>query len=158
MTLSVYRREYDGSFTEIATGIENGNNIFVTDPHPALDYARYRIVAITDATGAVNYYDVPGYPVDESSIVIQWSEEWTNFDVTNSDETVERSWTGSLLKLPYNVDISDEQGVDVSLVKYVGRKHPVSYYGSQLGVSSTWNTQIDKNDAETLYALRRLAI
>ena len=158
VTLSVYRREYDGGFTEIATGIQNGNNIFVTDPHPALDYARYRIVAIADDTGAVNYYDVPGYPVDEPSIVIQWSEEWSNFDVTNSDDTVTPSWTGSLLKLPYNVDISDEHGVDVSLVKYVGRKHPVSYYGSQLGVSSTWSTQIDKNDVETLYALRRLAM
>ena len=33
VTLSVYRREYDGKFTEIATGINNTSNTFVTDPH-----------------------------------------------------------------------------------------------------------------------------
>ena len=36
VTLSVYRREYDGSYTEIASGIPN-NYTAVTDPHPALD-------------------------------------------------------------------------------------------------------------------------
>lgn len=158
ITLSVYRREFDGSFTELATGISNNTNTFITDPHPSLDYARYRIVAITNDTGAVSYYDVPGYPVEEKSIVIQWDEAWTNFDTSNEDALVEPEWSGSLLKLPYNVDISDKYSSDVSLVEYIGRKHPVSYYGTQLNHTSSWNTEIDKKDVDTLYALRRLAV
>lgn len=158
VTLSVYRREFDGSFVEIATEINNTSNTFITDPHPALDFARYRIVAVTTETGAVSYYDVPGYPVGEKSIVIQWDENWTYFDTTEEDELEQPPWSGSMLKLPYNVDVSDDHSPDVSHVSYIGRKHPVSYYGTQLGETSTWNVDIRKDDKETLYALRRLAV
>lgn len=158
VTLSVYRREFDGSFTELATGISNTSNTYITDPHPALDYARYRIVATTDSTGAVSYYDPPGYPVNEHSVVIQWDEDWTKFDVTSEDALAEPAWSGSVLKLPYNIDVTDKNDLDVQLVEYAGRKHPVSYYGTQLGTSSTWNMDIVKSDKETIYALRRLAI
>lgn len=161
VTLSVYRREFDGGFVEIATNLENVNNTYVTDPHPALDYARYRIVAITTSTGAVSYYDVPGYPIEEKAVIIQWAEEWSNFDTSTIDEGDELEqpvWSGSLLRLPYNIDVSDKNTIDVSLVKYIGRKRPVSYYGTQLGESSSWKVDISKDDEETLYALRRLAI
>lgn len=158
VTLAVYRREFDGTFTELATGISNDSNVTVIDPHPALDYARYRIVATSQTTGAVTYYDMPGYPVGCDAVVIQWAEKWTDFDTTNEDALSERPYTGSLLKLPYNVDISDSHSNDVSLIEYIGRKRPVSYYGTQLGESSTWSMVIDKKDKETLYALRRLAI
>lgn len=161
ITLAVYRREFDGSFIEIASGLNNTSNTYVTDPHPTLDYARYRIVAVTNATGAVSYYDVPGYPVGEVAAIIQWNEEWSNFDsstVNEADETEQPPWSGSLLRLPYNIDVSDKNSLDVSLVKYVGRKRPVSYYGTQLGESSSWKVEIAKDDKETLYGLRRLAI
>lgn len=161
LTLSVYRREFDGSFTELATGIENTYNEFITDPHPALDYARYRIVAISKVTGAVSYYDMPGYPVGEKAVIIQWDEAWTSFESSTEDESdpVEQpEWAGSLLKLPYNINVSDKNAPDVSLVKYIGRKRPVSYYGTQLGETSSWSMDIAKDDRETLYALRRLAI
>lgn len=158
VTLSVYRREFDGGFTELATGIANTSNTYITDPHPALDYARYRIVAMTDSTGAVSFYDAPGYPVGETAVVMQWNEEWTTFDTFNEDLFEQPPWSGSMLKLPYNIDVSDDYEVDVSLVEYIGRKHPVAYYGTQLGESSTWNVEIDKNDKETLYALRRLSV
>ena len=158
VTLSVYRREFDGTFTEIATGIENGSYTFVTDPHPALDYARYRIVAVQEATGAVSYYDLPGYPIGEKAAIIQWDEEWTSFDSTEEDEQEEPAWAGSMLKLPYNIDVSDNRNVDVALVEYIGRAHPISYYGTQLGESSSWSMEIPKADKETLYALRRLSI
>ena len=156
--LSVYRREFDGSFTEIIKNVENSDSLFVTDPHPALDYARYRVVATDSTTGAVSYCDIAGYPVGETAIVLQWDEEWTYFDSTNSDESAEPEWSGSLLKLPYNVDVSDSHNSDVSLVEYIGRKRPVSYYGTQLGETATWNVAIPKDDKDTLYALRRLAI
>lgn len=155
--LSVYRREFDGSFTEIATDIENGNNTYVTDPHPALDYARYRIIAKSKTTGAVNYSDIPAYPVGEKAVIIQWNDKWQNFDTDNEDELEQQPWSGSLLRLPYNIDVNDKYSPDVSLITYAGRKRPVSYYGTQLGESSSWNVEIPKDDKETLYAIRRLA-
>lgn len=156
VTLSVYRREFDGSFTALAKNIKD-NETFLIDPHPALDYARYRIVAEDDATGTISYYDMPGHPVGETSIVIQWDEDWHSFDVVSEDPMEEHPWSGSLLKLPYNIDISDNHRNDVTLVNYIGREHPVSYYGTQLGVTSTWTAVIEKSDVERLYALRRLS-
>lgn len=157
VTLAVYRREFDGTFTEIASGIDNLSNTFVTDPHPALDYARYRIVATDDKTGAVSYYDLPGIPVDEVGAVIQWDDDWKNFNTVEEEALEQPVWAGSMLKLRYNVDISENHDPEVSLVEYAGRKHPVSYYGTQLGESSSWNMEIPKSDVDTLYALRRLA-
>ena len=167
--LSVYRREFDGSFTELATGINNTERTYITDPHPSLDYARYRIVATDSSSGAISYYDVPGYPINETSVIIQWDEKWQNFDLTDdkfyeidgityADELDQPSWSGSLVELPYNIDVSDDHQVDVSLVEYIGRKHPVSYYGTQLGSTSTWSMVIPKEDKQTLYALRRLSV
>ena len=158
VTLSVYRREYDGNFIEIGSGIVNTDNTYVTDPHPSLDFARYRIVAIDDSTGAVSYTDIPGYYVGVKSVIIQWDETWGDFETTSEEPLEEISWAGSMLKLPYNIDISDSNNVDVSLVEYIGRSHPVSYYGTQLGISSTWKVDIIKSDKDTLYGLRRLAI
>lgn len=161
ITLSVYRREFDGGFVEIAKDLTNTKNTYVTDPHPALDYGRYRIVAINSSTGAVSYNDIPGWPIEEKAVIIQWAEEWSNFDsstIDEGDEIEKPAWSGSLLRLPYNIDVSDKNSLDVSLVKYIGRKRPVSYYGTQLGESSSWKVDIAKDDEETLYALRRLAI
>lgn len=159
VTLAVYRREFDGSFTEIMSGLENTKNTFVTDPHPALDFARYRIVATHVATGAVSYYDMPGYPVGGEAVIIQWDEAWTNFDVSDDGGMLATpNWAGSMLKLPYNVDISDKNTPDVAMINYIGRKYPVSYYGTQIGSTSTWKVDIAANDKETLYALRRLSV
>ena len=158
ITLSVYRREYDGRFVEIGSGINNTDNTYVTDPHPALDFARYRIVAIDDSTGAISYTDIPGYPIGIKSVIIQWDEAWLDFQTTSESRISEPIWAGSMLKLPYNIDVSDSNSIDVSLVEYIGRSHPVSYYGTQLGVKSTWNVEIVKSDKDTLYGLRRLAI
>lgn len=158
VTLSVYRREFDGRFTELMSGLDNTIGTFITDPHPALDFARYRIVATSVSTGAVSHYDVPAYPVGETSIVLQWDEKWSSFDVVEESEAVEPTWSGSMIKLPYNVDITDNNTSDVSMVSYIGRSHPVTYYGTQLGVTSTWNATIPKEDIDTIYALRRLAI
>jgi hypothetical protein len=63
-----------------------------------------------------------------------------------------------MLKLPYNIDVSDSNDSDVSLVEYIGREHPVTYYGTQRGTKSVWNVEVPKDDKDTLYALRRLAI
>lgn len=156
--LSVYRREFDGTFTELAKNIDAAQNTVITDPHPALDYARYRIVAMTKDTGSVSFYDPPGYPVQGKAIIIQWDEEWSNFDSVSEDELAEPAWVGSMLMLPGNIDVSDNNNRDVSLVKYIGRKYPVAYYGTHVDSSATWNLEIPKDDRQTLYNLRRLAI
>lgn len=158
ITLAVYRREFDGTFVEIASGIINGSYTFVTDPHPSLDYARYRIVATDTSTGSVSYCDLPGYPVGEKAVIIQWAEEWTRFETSEEDKLEKPAWSGSLLKLPYNIDVTEERRPDVALIEYIGRAHPISYYGTQRGESAVWTMEIPKTDKETLYALRRLSI
>lgn len=156
VTLAVYRKTYDGDFVKIADQIECNRNIHVTDPHPALDYARYRIIATEESTGAVSFYDPPGYPINGDYIILQWNEEWSSFDTNNSDTMVDPPWAGSLLKLLYNVDVSESTDPDVELVEYIGRKNPVSYYGTQIGTSATWNVDVLKSDKETIYQLRRI--
>lgn len=158
VSMAVYRRNYDGSFIEIGKGIVNTDNTYLTDPHPSLDIARYRIVATDDFTGAISYTDMPGYYTGVKSVILQWDETWSNFQSTSEEPLEEVAWAGSMLKLPYNIDISDSNTIDVSLVEYIGRHHPVSYYGTQLGTTSTWNVVIAKSDKNTLYGLRRLAI
>lgn len=155
--LDVYRREFDGSFTELATDLDGEFTTTITDPHPALDFARYRVVSRHKDTGAVAYFDLPGYYIGCPEIIIQWDEAWTPFDATEDAELEQPAWTGSILRLPYNIDVSDNVKLEVELVEYAGRSHPVSYYGTQLGQSATWSTVIDKSDEETIYALRRLA-
>ena len=158
LLLSVYRREFDGTFTEIARDMENARGSFVTDPHPPLDYARYRIVAMTKSTGAISFYDVPGYPVCGKAVIIQWDEKWQDFDVDlEYGGSTDNPWTGSMLKLPYNIDVSNNHKPDVELVEYIGRSHPVSYYGTQVGETASWSVDIPMSDKETLYAIRRLA-
>lgn len=157
VVLSVYRRYLD-EFVEIAGYVENNGLSYITDPHPSLDYARYRIVATDKTTGSVSYYDMPDYPVNGKAIIIQWNESWIEYENVNDDVLSEPSWNGSMLVLPYNIDISNNYTKDVSLVSYIGRKHPVSYRGTQVGEKPTWNTKIPAYDTETLDGLRRLAV
>lgn len=156
-TLAVYRRNYDGSLTKLMSGIENDGITHITDPHPSLDYARYRIVATSNTTGVVTYNDLPGVKVGGTAVILQWNEAWTNFESPEGFKVESPSWAGSLVKLPYNIDIKENVSPDISRVEYIGRKYPVSYHGTQLGESASWSTAIDKTDKETLYALRRLA-
>ena len=160
VTLTVCRREYDGRFVTIQEDIPNNRLTVVTDPHPALNFARYRIIATSIETGQVGFYDMPGEPVGEKGIIIQWDEEWSNFDAPSgdSDELAEPSWVGSMLKLPYNIKVSESSSIDKSLVEYIGRSAPVSYYGTQLGISGNWSSEIPATDRDTVYALRRLQI
>lgn len=155
-SMAVYRREFDGSFTEIASGLDSSRATTVTDPHPSLDRARYRIVATDKDTGAISFYDMPGYPVGGKAAIIQWDEAWSEFDVSEDEALEEPVWSGSMLKIPYNIDVSENAKPDVVLVEYLGRSHPVGYYGTQVGQSSSWNMEIPKTDKDTLYALRRL--
>lgn len=153
--LSVYRKEYNGKFVEIASDIDNTVGAYVTDPHPALDYARYRIVARNN-NGSINFADINPVKVGEPSIIIQWSEAWSKFQ-TGDIYQEEPAWSGSMIKIPYNIDVSENNNMDTSLIEYVGREHPVSYYGTQLGTTANWNCEIPAYDKEMIYNLRRLS-
>lgn len=155
--LSVYRCEYDGTFTLIADKLPNREGLFVVDPHPSLNNARYRIVCLFKDTGETIYNDLVCEDLHEKSIVMKWNEDWYDFETLDSTELSDMPWSGSILRLPYNIDISDKNSPDVALVKYAGRKFPVSYYGTQIGESATWSTVIPADDDLTLYELRRLS-
>lgn len=157
ISLYLYRREYDGTFTRISGNLNNTEGIHVIDPHPALDYARYRIVGVSDDGSTNIYTDLNDYPVGGKAIVIQWDENYSDFTINEDTDEIEgNQWGGQMLKLPYNIDISPKTNKDKSLVEYIGRNYPVSYYGTQLGESDTWNVEIPSTDTKTLYALRRL--
>lgn len=157
VTLAVYRREYDGTFTEIATGLDNSRYTTVVDPHPSLDYARYRIVATVNETGAISYYDPPSTYVGGKCIVVQWDERWSNYDSVLDETMEEKPWSGSMIKLPYDISVTNSYSKDVELIEYVGRTVPVAYYGTHLGETGSWTTSIPKEDREMIYALRRLS-
>ena len=152
---SVYRREYDGGFTPIIEGLDAAKESFVTDPHPSLDYARYRIVAKDKQTSAITYADIANYYIGEKAIIIQWNEPHSSFAI-DEDSLSSGDGTQSLLRLPYNIDVTNAKSTEVSLIKYVGRKNPVSYYGTHTGETASWKTEIPKSDIETIYALQRL--
>lgn len=156
--LSVYRRDFDGKFTEIATNISNTPSEFITDPHPALDYGRYRVVAKNISTGKTYYTDLPDFPINCEAAIIQWDEAWRDLGVGSDTVASEPTWAGSMIKLPYNIDISESTKPDVSLIKYIGRENPVSYYGTHLGTTSSWSMVIPATDVDTLYQLRRLSV
>lgn len=215
--LSVYRRNADGSYTTIATDINNCTmkrcasapsdwstnyynyayydatahmyyyvkkassipefdttktyykpslaNTQIVDPHPLLNYASYRVVATNAETGEYVFDDTAPVEVGCKQIIIQWDEEWAPFDVeaepdsdTGDVYVSTTPYSGSMIRLPFNIKTTDENDQDVSLVKYIGRKNPVSYYGTQQGVTSTWNTDIPKYNDDVVYALRKLAI
>ena len=157
VTMSVYRRDYDGTLTEIASGIANRGTA-VSDPHPALDYARYRIVARDNNTGSISFFDKIGTKVGCTSVVIQWDEEWEPFDLQEDNFADGLAYSGSRVILPYNVSITDDRKRDVALVNYAGRERPVSYHGVKISESSSWTTEIPKSDVDTIYALRKLSL
>ena len=115
-------------------------------------------MASDNNTGSISYSDISPEIIGEKSIVIQWNESWSDF-ITDGYSIQDTNYiAGSMIKFPYKIKISESNSPDISTVNYIGREHPVSYYGTNLGVSSTWNTEIDKQDIELLYAIRRLSM
>lgn len=157
-TLAVYRREYDGSFKLIQGDLSGAETVTVTDPHPALDYARYRITATNNATGAVEYTDLPNVSVGCLWAVIQWDEVWRTFSAAAIDAEAEPAWAGSLLLLKYNPKTSYDSNVKVETVEYAGREYPVAYYGKLKDTSVSWSFDIERSDTETIFQLRRLQV
>lgn len=158
---SIYRIEVNGELTLVANGVKNEMSSSVIDPHPTLNYARYRIIGTDVRNNQCVFYDTSPFNVGEKAAIIQWDETIINYDgltdLDASSVTADPSVSGSILVLPYNIDISDSFNLDTNNVEYIGRKRPVSYYGTQRGHSSSWSIEIPKYDTETLNAIRRLS-
>ena len=164
----VFRRNYDGTQTEVISGLNGDYEVAVTDPHPALNGASYRIVGMSKLTGKVQYVDIPGIDFDKKAIIIQWDGESQNFDLVRDweDETEDpdnlmlygSGIQNNMIVLPYNIDATNNYDMDKELVKYIGRENPVSYYGTQKGESLILSTVIPKTSKDIIYALRRLSI
>lgn len=163
VTLAVYRKNFDGTYTELASGIPNDKCHWVLDPHPSMNVGCYRIIATSTITGQSEYGDYEEEDIGgETGVIIQWNEYYDNPTYDEEEDAfngeVANHWAASFLHLIYNIDISDNNSLDVSLVKYIGRSHPVSYYGTQIGQTATWSAAIPKTDTETLLLLRELSV
>lgn len=135
-TLTVYRLEADGTPVLLEDGIANDGQADITDPHPTFGTCTYRIIATDDATGMQGSNDIE-VPTKNGSLVIQWDAE--------------------MVRLPYNVKVSESYDPDVSLREYAGRSHPVSYFGTQRGQSGSWSAEIIKgSDADRRALVRTL--
>ncbi len=162
VVLSVYRQEKDGKFTTIQTNIKNRYGATVIDPHPSLNNVTYRVVAKSTVTGEMSFNDVYSSmyfdgPID-SAVILQWDETYRSAGSTIDEELADELALANFIRLPYNIDFTSNHKPDVSLIKYIGREYPVSYYGTQLGDSSTCRVDISKDDEETLDKIRRLAV
>lgn len=155
--LAVFRRNADGTLIEIDSGLDNEDHTTIIDPHPTLNYVRYRVIATDKATGIMTVYDTVPIKVGEKAIIIQWDEQWEAFNPERTDEMMVQPYSGSMVRLPYNVDVSESVDLQIEFVDYIGREHPVSYYGTHVGEKSNWSTVIPKYDTDTLYQLRRLS-
>lgn len=154
--LRVYRKNVDGSYTLIADDVSNAqqntmNATFVKDRHPSFGTCTYRIVSVNTVNSGLSFADIVE-TYAESSIVIQWNEQWA---ASTSDPNVDE-YIGSILELPANIKLSDSSSIDVTLAEYIGRSRPVSYYGTQKGESSKLSCEFPKEDTDTLATLRRL--
>ena len=63
-----------------------------------------------------------------------------------------------MVRLPFNVDVSESANLENNMVKYIGRKDPVSYYGTQTGYTANWSTVIPKYETEIIRKLRQLQV
>ena len=163
VVLDVYRINFDGSFTKIEGNIVNDGVTVISDPHPALDNGKYRVVATDSETGAMFFQDMISEDLEIKGLVLQWDAKYTNYFVRDIVDELEEAAIGNMaggttLRLPYNVKKNESSELDVELVEYIGREHPVSYYGTQKGQKSSYSTDVPKDDVDTLDLIRRLQI
>lgn len=163
VSISVYRINFDGSFTPIELNIPNDGVTVISDPHPALDNGKYRLVAMDNTTGMMFFDDVISEDLEVKGLVLQWDAKYANYLVRDivdelNEPAIGNMAGGTTLKLPYNVKKNESSDIDNNLVEYIGREHPVSYYGTQKGQKSSYSTDVPKDDLNTLDLLRRLQI
>ena len=155
VTLSVYRIDDDGTLVLLRSGIENDGAAVITDPHAQFGECWYHVVATDTATRVCNFFD----HYDESphhTCVIQWDENWQVG--VDEDDLGDRDYdySGMMIDGIYNLGLEEAGDAEAEDVEYIGRAHPVSYYGTQERYEARFEVEFPKEDKETLSKARRL--
>ena len=152
-TLSVWRADAYNNWDLIAKDIENTGAVAVVDPYPTLGTCNYRICAVDNTTGVLEYDD------DEveshvNRIVIDMDSEWKPAD--DEFETTRR-FTSDRVELPYNIKVSEESDPDAVELELWGDDAPTLRNGTHLRIGGSWSCDMVKSESdETLAGLRRL--
>ena len=96
------------------------------------------------------YEDRYSDEVDEDFILIQWGEEVgiKQYNGMADLDAPDSPTGGYQLKLRWNVDVNATTNPDQTNILYIGRKFPVSYFGTQIGESGNWSSEIPLFDDE----------
>ena len=158
VTLAVYRIEPDGSLTHLASGLPNNGSVQVVDPHASFGTCYYRAVATSTSTGMCSYDDGEDGSY-HATCCVQWDEEWSEFAEDDEDSngiTVVFSYVGNRIDGLYNLNLEESGDVQSEDVEYIGRKHPVSYYGTQERHQASYKVDFPKSDEDALTLCRKL--
>ena len=154
ITLSVLRLSQDGSTTMLQRGIANDGLLSVIDPHADFDECWYRVIATETATGMSAVSEVYA-PSPHSTCCIQWDERFSSITADEVDEE-ELEFVGTRIDGLYNLEFEESGSVQSEDVEYIGRKFPVSYYGTQKGYTATYQIEFPKEDVQTYRKARQL--
>ncbi|MEY8460144.1 fibronectin type III domain-containing protein [Eggerthellaceae bacterium 24-137] len=154
--LSVYRHESDGSMTPLARKLPNDGTVTLVDRHASLGTQSYRVVALDRRTGRIDYDDVSDRVVLCNGIVIQW-EGGNAASYYVGDEAADApDSSGTVLELGKGIKVSYQAAKDGVLRPFIGRRHPASRYGTQLGTGCTLSFSFPRRDSATVALLREL--
>lgn len=158
--IDLFRIDASGKPLYVGTAdMDSGGQNWIQDKHPTYKWAYYRLGIRDKITNTVEFIQMVPVRIDETSIVIQWNERQALYAATDPSFVPGKNnseYEQTILKLPYNIDVTEQTNADVSHINYVGREHPVSYYGTHLGYTATWTAVIPKADTETIKLLRQL--
>lgn len=154
--LSVYRINADGSVTLVQSELPNTGHASVVDPHATFGKCQYRILVRSLLTGQSVYSDEEA-DSPHSTCCVQWDESWSEYVESEEDEPgAMQTYTGNRIDGLYNLNLDESGSMQSEDAEYIGRKHPVSYYGTQRGHSASYRVDFPKTDLETLSKCRRL--
>lgn len=155
VVLSVMRLSQDGTVTMLQRNIANDGLTSVIDPHTDFGECWYRIIATDAATNVSSVQEVYDFS-EHPTCCIQWDERFTT--VPTADEAIadEIEFSGTRIDGLYNLGFEETGSVQAEDVEYIGRKFPVSYYGTQKGYTSTYQLEFPKEDYETYRKARQL--
>lgn len=164
-TMFIYRVNKDRTLSLVTPDIQSSDDFnkipYYPDPFPTMGKMRYRIVAINNTTGLVYFCDSPPLENKETGVIFQWGYNVSPVFSLPDPAVQELSplvpWAGNMLRLVYNVDISEKASVDVSQVKYIGRSYPVTYYGTAVDEGWSIKAVVDILDTDTLNKVRDLS-
>ena len=155
VTLSVLRVSQDGTVTMLQRGIPNDGTMAVIDPHADFGECWYRVIAIDTATG-VSAVQEAYAASPHQTCCIQWDERFVTAPVADETDDEALEFAGTRIDGLYNLEFEESGSVQSEDIEYIGRKFPVSYYGTQKGYTATYQLEFPKEDTQTYRKARQL--